>query len=132
MDDFRKIFLPLIRKAMPSMIAHDLCAVQPLGPWSQETGEIYIIDHADCIEHFWIRLAGGGDTGQIFTLRYGHSTTIPVVDTPETPESWCENVYGPQNPTNSTHGGSWFFAQNRYYFRDADARTMFMLRWAHV
>lgn len=34
--DFPKIILPIIRRVMPSIIAHDICGVQPMtGPASQ-------------------------------------------------------------------------------------------------
>lgn len=61
MSDFRKILLPMIRRVMPTVIAHDLMNVQPM------TGEVGKIFTLKAVTHEQIEeLAKEGATRHVF------------------------------------------------------------------
>jgi len=116
-EEFRKIMLPMIRRIAPALIAQDMLGVQPMAyptKLSYTTGADYSIENPFEIEWHWVQTR----SPFIFSLKFGKKP--PLTDM----EDWCNEAFGADQTTWKTH-------LSKYYFKEEEMRTMFILRWSN-
>lgn len=119
-DVVGKIIMPMIRKVMPSVIAHQILSVQPMIPLSPNKTELR------CGTAY---LAGkkAGDWFTVFVVppfRFVTKGMLTASELKSEHYKWAQATFGPE--TNET----WFERDSRFYFRKESDQTMFVLRWA--
>lgn len=98
---------------MPGLIAQEILGVNPMTSRKSYTTGIDYVDDTSTIDWYWVQ--SGSPT--IFSMRYGQLPSITEM------EKWCKETFDDQT--------TWKTNFSKYYFKDEEMRTMFILRWSN-
>ena len=123
----RKVMIPMIRKAVPGLIAQGIVSVQPIifpTRIPMETGETYKNDAVaysnpgDEVEYYWVKPSSDFS---LFSIDTQYERNNQIFD-------WCVETYGTLHSW-AVPDRRWFGSDQKYYFRDEADRTLFILKW---
>ncbi len=112
MNEFAKIFIPMIRKIVPTVIAQDIIGVQPMSDTEMKVGEGW---YEEGKYFYWV--SPPASIGMIFA--YGSALENDCY-------RWCQETFGECG----NKDGIWFYVASKYYFSREEDRTMFIMRWS--
>lgn len=116
-DVVGKILLPMIRKVTPAMMAQKILSVQPMQSWNQSKVEL----------RCGTAYLEGSKLGDWFTVLVVLSYSFMKSqhdDVKGQHYPWCIKTFGPED------NDTWFERESRFYFRNEEDQTMFVLRWS--
>jgi hypothetical protein len=133
MTEWNKVLIPMVRQAMPSLIAQQIVGVQPMNISTDETpletGETYIDEatsyatEANTVEFYWAKPKE--QSISIFNFRNLTSNLDLDIEI----FTWAHDTFGaPSDPATTVE--RWFRSNKKYYFTDAEDRLVFVMRWS--
>lgn len=130
-NDWSSVLIPMIRNAMPEIIAQDIVSVQPMTSpavgsmftMNWESGPIKLVSNNDYTTQrpYHVRVTGG-------TLSNREAKHYEM-------SRWCGEMFGPfvdsqTEVVNSPLNARWFYNEQTFKFRDEKDRTLFLLTWS--
>ena len=135
MTEYNKVLMPVIRKVYPTLIAQQIIGVQPMSISTTETpietGETYVDEatsyatEANTVEFYWVKPKM--PSTNLFTF---NSTSVKErLDSDTEIYEWACTTFGwPSDPSEPV--AVWMRSNQKYYFKNAEDRLMFVMRWS--
>jgi len=130
MTEWNSVLIPMVRQAMPVLIAEQIIGVQPMTAETPiETGETYIDEatsyatEANTVEFYWVK----PKEQRISIFNFRNLTNNLDLDIEIF--TWAHDTFGaPSDPATTVE--RWFRSNKKYYFTDAEDRLVFVMRWS--